>query len=820
VASRTSRDAPPLRRRRIRKLRLLALVGVLFVLAAGSFTLGLVSAVASELPSLDPSRQLDSLKNGFIYANDGKTVLAVLRGRESRTLVESEQIAPTMKHAIVAIEDRRFWEHHGIDLRGIGRALVADIRNQAVVQGGSTITQQFVKNAVGDERTIARKVREAALAWQLERDPRWSKDRILTAYLNTIYFGNGAYGIQQAAQTYFRKGALGLTLAEAALLAGIPADPSGYDPVTRPGRALARRAQVLRAMVEVRSITPGQAAAANRVPLPRPEDVRLPGTRSDRAPFFADYVKQQLVDRFGADKVYGEGYRVTTTIDLSLQRLGRAAIDKWLKTPDGPRAALVAIDPRTGDVLAMVGGNYRESQFNLAVQGQRQPGSTFKPFVLATALEQGISPATVFESKPLTIPLGDKVWPVSNYEDAYLGQATLEVGTVESDNSVYAQLTKLVGPAAVVQTARRLGVRTPLQPYFSIGLGGQAATPLELARAYSAFANGGYRIGTALLGDRPRVVDEMRRHDGTLLGINRAAGEQERVLSPHTAAWVNELLRRAIESGTGEAARLRGWTAAGKTGTTENYGDAWFVGYTPHLVTAVWVGYPTELRPMLTEFDGEPVAGGTFPALIWKSFMEKALPHVGAEREDFESPESLYTSPQLVVHRNGRVLLDNGLCRETVEVVYFADKGPRRTADCKENEVEVPRVIGLTLEEAEERLALQPLTSRVLYTRAAPRQRVDLVVSQRPANGTLSSFDEVTLVLVKPLHGVVPRLEGRPLAAALELLRNRKLRASVSRSAGGQAGRVLTQRPPAGVAAAPGMTVRLVVGRGSDTAIR
>jgi membrane peptidoglycan carboxypeptidase len=425
----------------------------------------------------------------------------------------------------------------------------------------------------------------------------------------------------------------------------------------------------------------------------------------------------------------------------------------------------------------------------------------------------------VFESRPLTIPLGDKVWPVSNYEDAYLGSATLEVGTVQSDNAVYAQLTKLVGPGSVVRTARRLGVRTPLQPYFSIGLGGQAATPLELARAYSAFANGGYRIGTALLGDRPRVVDEMRRHDGTLMGGNRRVSK--RVLRDHTAAWVNELLRRAIDQGTGRAARLEGWTAAGKTGTTENYGDAWFVGYTPHLVTAVWVGYPTELRPMLTEFDGEPVAGGTYPALIWKSFMERALPHLGAEPEkEFEPPPSLYMSPRLVVHREGRVLLDNGLCRDTAEIVYFADFGPRRTADCKENEVEVPRVVGMTLEQAEERLALQPLTSRVLYKRANPRQRVDLVVSQDPAKGTLSSFDEVTLVLVKPVHGVVPRLEGRPLAAALGLLRKRKLRGEVTRSFGGRAGRVVSQRPPAGVAAAPGMTVRLVVGRGSNTAIR
>ena len=306
-------------------------------------------------------------------------------------IVPSNQISPQMKQAIVAIEDKRFYEHRGIDVHGMARALWADVTERGLVQGGSTITQQFVKNAyVANERSIARKLKEAALAWQLEQ--RWSKDRILTAYLNTIYFGNGAYGIQQAALTYFGKRAADLTLPEAALLAGIPEDPSLYDPVVNPRHAKARRNLVLRQMLDQHDISPPDYRRAKRAPLPKPQDVHLPGTQGP-SPYFVNYVKQQLIDRYGAGKVFGGGLKVKTTIDLRLQKLAHAAIDQTLTNPDGPTAALVAIDPRTGAVLTMIGGaNYHKSQFNLAVQGERQPGSSFKPFVLATALVAGDLP--------------------------------------------------------------------------------------------------------------------------------------------------------------------------------------------------------------------------------------------------------------------------------------------------------------------------------------------------------------------------------------------------------------------------------------------
>ena len=813
VFSRKQRARP---RRRIRKLRLLALLTVLLIVGSVSFSFGLIRAVAAEIDAgkLDPQSQLDRQVNGYIYDSNEKSprILAVLRGSEARTLIGYDQIADPMRHAIVAIEDRRFWEHNGIDLRGIGRALVADIRSKAVVEGGSTITQQFVKNALDrDQKTIARKVREAAYAWQLERSEAWPKQRILQAYLNTIYFGNGAYGIQQAALTYFQHGAKDLTLAESALLAGIPADPGRYDPVANPDAAEARRRVVLQAMLEESKITPQQYETANATDLPDPDDVRLPGTEGP-AQHFVNYVKQQLIDQYGQAKVFGGGLRVKTTIDLELQQQARDAISKWLTDADGPSAALVAIDPRDGAVRAMVGGNnYRKSQFNLAVQGVRQPGSSFKPFVLATALRQGISPATRFQSEPQAIDLGDRDWVVGNYDDIYYGNVDLETATVESDNAVYAQLTQLVGSKKVAETAKRLGIRSELDGYYAIGLGAEAVTPLELARAYATIANGGERADGAIFGNRPRVVDQVTQE-----GRQRHNKPKEfKALTPTQAGVVNSILQQAVRFGTGKRAYLPNRPMAGKTGTTENYGDAWFVGYTPQLVVAVWVGYPTSLKPMLTEFRGEPVTGGSFPALIWKSFMEKALKD--EEPEGFPAPLTPYVAPKLVVRRGDRLLLDNGLCRERQEVVYFAGTGPSKTANCLENEVQVPDVRKLQLAEAEARVEAQPLTIDLVEKPAAPLQQPGIIVDQFPKQGYRSSYDRIILVVSKATQGVIPNLVGRDIADARKRLKSLKLEPAITWVDGGT-GRVVEQKTKAGLAAAPGVEVKLVVSRARSTA--
>ena len=558
---------------------------------------------------------------------------------------------------------------------------------------------------------------------------------------------------------YFGHGASTMTLAEAALLAGIPADPSLYNPVTNPKTTHHRRREVLQAMLDQSDITYNEFRLANRTPLPRPEDVHLPGTRGP-AQYFVDYVKQQLVDRYGSGKVFGGGLRVVTTIDLGLQERARKAIAKVLTAPDGPAAALVAIDPRDGRVLAMVGGdNYRKSQFNLAVQGERQPGSSFKPFALATALQQGISPSTVFTSRPVSIPLGDKTYYVHNYEGSNLGSIDLTTATVYSDNTVYAQLTQILQPKAVVKTAHRLGITSPLQGYFSIALGGEAVNPLEMARAYASFANGGRRIDGSIIGNRPRVI--------VSVSGKKNAPRARQVITATNAEIVNEVLQQVVQSGTGKRAQLPdGRPVAGKTGTTENYGDAWFVGYTPQLVVAVWVGYPNRLVPMLTQFHGDAVAGGTYPAEIWKTFMQTALPYLKDDPQSFPAPSTPGASYRRLVFRDGTFKLDNGLCRNTIQVAYFDGRSPAKTANCKPNEVEVPNVVGQTYDAARARLAAQPLTPVVVYKPASAGQALHVVVKQFPRKGRLSSFDRVTIVFAKPLHGVIPSVVGLPVSAA------------------------------------------------------
>ena len=532
-----------------------------------------------------------------------------------------------MKQAIVAIEDRRFFEHRGVDLRAIFRAVWADITSGNVVQGGSTITQQFIKNAyVHSAPSISRKLKEAALAWQLEQ--RWSKDRILTAYLNTIYFGNGAYGIQQAAQTYFQHGAQALTLPEAALLAGIPQDPARYDPVTNPHQAAARRGEVLRAMYQLGDITHGELHVGARAPpLPAPSSVRLPGTPGP-AQYFVNYVKQQLVDRCGSSQVFGGGLRVTTTIDLGLQQLAQCAISKWLTHPGRPvrraRRDRPAQRRRQGDDRRrqlpgepVQPGGAGRAPAGLVVQAVR-PRNRARGRDLAgdrIRLEAGRdrSPATGSGSSTTTRA------PTSARANLRPRRPTPTTPSMRS-SPIWS------GPARVVKTAHEMGITSPLQ-----------GVPLDRARrAGGEPARDGARLRDLRQrrlpdrrGDHGQSrargrLDRRTKHRGGCSGENKA--QRERAISPTTAQTVNSILQHVVTEGTGKRAQLAdGRQVAGKTGTTENYGDAWFVGYTPQLVTAVWVGYPDRLRPMLTQFNGEPVAGGTYPALIWKAFMERAL---------------------------------------------------------------------------------------------------------------------------------------------------------------------------------------------------
>jgi penicillin-binding protein 1A len=788
------------------------------MLAFVSFCFGFVSALGSGLGQLDPAQFQKSEVDGRILASDGHTVLAVLRGSEARKIVRPDQISWKMKHAIVDIEDRRFFEHRGIDLRGMVRAAWTDIAQGKVVEGGSTITQQLIKNSYREkQRTIARKLREAALAWQLEQ--RWSKDRILTAYLNTIYFGNGAYGVERAALTYFGHSADKLTLPEAALLAGIPRDPGLYDPFRNPKTARSRRGLVLQKMVEQGDISAAAAAHANRAPLPRVSQGKRP-TSFERVPFFTEYVKDLLIRHLGAGKVYGGGLEVTTSIDLGLQKVAEKTVKDTLSIPGGPSTSLVALDPRNGEILAMVGGrSFKQSQFNLATQSQRQAGSAFKPFVLSAALAQGLSPSSVLTSKPLYLPLGDRFWSVSNSEDSYLGPIDLRTATTYSDNTVFAQLTKIVGPRNVVAAATSLGIQSKLDSYLSIGLGTNLVNPLEMARAYATIANGGTRIDGSMLDNEPRAVLGYRNLKKNTVVPNAEVRKQE--MEPNNSAIVTSLLENVVSSGTGRRAALPGRVAAGKTGTTENYGDAWFVGYTPQLVVAVWVGYPNKLVSMDKLYHGQPVMGGTYPALIWKSFMERAFSYLEKndpsgqwQPEYFPNPSYPYSSSKQVVWRNDKLMLDNGNCRNSFPLVYNSGAGPASVAPCKPNEVDVPNVIGMKLDEAKTKLALQPLNSEVLFQRAKPLQRPGVVIRQIPEKGTLSSYDKVIIILAKPVNGLVPDVEGLTLAEARAKLKSLGLRLRAGAFVQGRSGRVIAQQPRAGGAAKPGMTITLLLGRG------
>jgi penicillin-binding protein 1A len=668
---------PPRRKVRIRKLRLLVLLLGLAVLAAVSTVFGMMMAVASDLPKLD----MRSARNSVIQDSSGRP-LGFLTGNQKRIFLRENQIAPVMKHAIIAIEDRRFYTNEGVDLRGIGRAFFQDVVQKKVVQGGSTITQQLVKNALAaqDDRTLFQKLREAALAYHLTHE--WSKEKILNNYLNTIYFGNGAYGIEAAARTYFQSKHQGcdvtgdkacasdLAPEDAALLAGMVSSPTAYDPIAHPQASRQRRDLVLRRMAEQHFLTPSQYDYAKAQPIPDQGDLQPPA-EDTKYPYFTSWIKQQVVDRLGggqegARKAFEGGLRIRTTIDSELQDAASAAIRNWLPNEDGPHAALVAIENSTGKVRAMVGGDdagYNQSPFNLATQGQRQPGSAIKPFILAEALKQGISPDSIWASHKLQIdvPHSKEIFTVNNYEGAYSGQATLAHAITFSDNSVFAQVGIKVGTRKIADLAERMGIRTKVSHNYAMTLGGlkRGVTPLDMAHAYETFAAGGDLIyGTLSPGAEnardetapgPVGIERIERGDKAIKLPNgdEAVNHKQRrnVLEHSVATEVGSLLQSVVRVGTGTRAQVPDTVIAGKTGTTEGYGDAWFVGWNPQYTVAVWVGYPNEFKSMETEYNGEPVAGGTFPAAIFRTFMQSAVSiHPPKEPEPTPTPAAPSTT--------------------------------------------------------------------------------------------------------------------------------------------------------------------------------
>jgi penicillin-binding protein 1A len=559
---------------------------------------GLVVYYASQLPPIDQLAVPRRPPNIAILSDDGS--LIANRGDTGGPAVRLIDLPPYLPKAFVAIEDRRFYDHVGIDPLGVSRALMRDLIGRSGIEGGSTLTQQLAKNLfLTQERTLSRKIQEAILALWLER--RYSKDQILELYLNRVYFGSGAYGVEAAAQKYFGKSARFATLPEAALLAGLMKSPTRLAPNRNLKGANERAAEVITAMAEQGHITEAMAKSALASPAQVVHD-KSAGSIN----YVADYVMDALDDSVGA---IDEDIVVTTTINLKMQAEAERAVTEEL-TAKGAKfgveqGALVALDP-SGAVKAMVGGrNYADSQFNRAVAAKRQPGSSFKPFVYLAALEKGLTPDTVREDAPITV----KGWSPENYSREYFGPVTLTKALALSLNTVAVRLGLEVGPKAVVAAAHRLGIASDLDPVPSIALGSSEVTPLEMVSAFAAFANGG-------IGVQPHVIARVRTAGGKQLYLRRNASFG-RVIDPQYVAMMNQMMQETLLTGTARKAELPGWQAAGKTGTSQDWRDAWFVGYTSYLVAGVWLGND----------DGTPtkkVSGGNLPVEIWSRFMRAA----------------------------------------------------------------------------------------------------------------------------------------------------------------------------------------------------
>ena len=579
-----------------------AVVGLWLVIA----TIGGAVWVGAHLPpiqSLEIPKRPPSIK---IVDLQGR--LLATRGDMGGAAVPLKDLPRYVPQAFVAIEDRRFYSHYGIDPIGIARAIVTNILHRGVSQGGSTLTQQLAKNLfLTQERTLSRKVQEVALAAWLER--KFSKTQILDLYLNRVYFGAGAYGIEAAAQRYFSKPATKLTVAEAATLAGLVRSPSRLAPTRNPDGAEKRAQVVLAAMMEMKFITDDMAKVALMQPA---HAIKAPGAGS--VGYVADWVMDVLDDLIGRVE---QDIVVETSVDPTLQAAAEAAlVDELAK--NGAKAgvgqgAVVALSP-DGAVRALVGGkNYAESQFNRAVAAKRQPGSAFKPFVYLTAIERGLTPDTVREDKPIAV----KGWHPENYSREYFGPVSLTKALALSLNTVSVRLTLEFGPTAVMRTAHRLGIASKLEPNASLALGTSEVSVLELVGAYAAFANGGIAV-------TPHVVERVRTANGKLL-YERKDDSLGRIIEERYAGMMNAMMQETLLGGTARKAELPGWPAAGKTGTSQDFRDAWFIGYTGHLVTGVWLGNDDSSPTKKT-------TGGGIPVEIWSKFMKAAhqgVPVVG-----------------------------------------------------------------------------------------------------------------------------------------------------------------------------------------------
>jgi penicillin-binding protein 1A len=605
------------------------------LLALGGLALAYLYA-SIDLPE-DPPHQVSS---SFVYDAEGNE-LALLHRDGFRIEVELDHVAPVVIDATIAAEDRRFHDHSGVDVSGMARAAINNVRG-GDTQGASTITQQLVKNVyLSPEQTIDRKVREAVMAHKLER--RDDKDQILERYLNTVYFGRGAYGIEAAARMFYGISSADLEVHQAALLVGMLRAPEAADPERDPDEAERRRSLVLDAMGETGSLTAEEVEAARAEPLGTTDTTNPDQLIPHGAPHFVEWIRAQVIHEYGEETVYRGGLRIFTTLDPEDQWAAHAAVAEHLSDPEEPEAAIVGVD-RGGAVRAYVGGrDFSNLQVDLA-QGAagggtgRQPGSTFKPFVLAAALEDGIGLGTRMPAPAeMTFELPHDDWEVNNYGNQDHGEQTLLEATASSTNTVYAQLVLEVGPEEAARVAKAAGIGGDLPEQPSLALGTGEVSVLDMAGAFLTFARDGERVA-------PYAIERVETADGEVLF--EAEPEPERAIEEGPARALNHALQEAVVNGTGSAARLDR-PVAGKTGTTQNHGDAWFAGYTPEYAAVVWMGYPEGPDRPMTDVQGGNVAGGGLPARIWQSFMTAALADVEPTPFAPPPPELLEASEDL-----------------------------------------------------------------------------------------------------------------------------------------------------------------------------
>src|SRR3989454_5931949 len=621
-------------RRWLRRLALVVGLALLVVVLTGTAAaLWALTILPRSLPSVTALETFQPLQGTQVFDQDDEPITEF--HVERRIFVPLASIPRTLRDAVIATEDKRFYSHFGVDPIGIVRALYQNYRRGRIAEGGSTITQQLTKVLfLTPDKSIERKLKEAVLALELER--RYSKDRILEMYLNQVYFGQGAYGVEAAARTYFGKGVSELTVRESALIAGLPRAPSNYSPFDHGEAAKRRREVVLRRMVDYGALKDEEAKRLAKTDL----GLIPPERRRTTGQYFVDYVQQTLEAKYGPDLVLKGGLNVYTTLNPTMQLAAEQSLRDGLKALQGrsaqarpgefPEGAVVTVEPPTGYVKTMVGGSdFLRSEFNRAVQAKRQPGSAFKPFIYIAAIEAGFTPASQIEDSPVSYAVGGKngqTWKPENYDRKFRGSTTLQQAIEESVNVVTVKLQERIGLAKTVQVARRLGIASPLDINLSLALGTSDLSLLELTSAYGALANQGVWMP-------PVTIRYVTDAQGKLLEEHVPEGRES--LAPETAYVITQMLRGVVERGTGQAAKALGRPVAAKTGTTNDYSNAWFIGFTPRLATGVWVGYD---RPRSL---GRDETGSRVAVPIWVTDMAKIL--VDSPKEGFPGPDRVRT---------------------------------------------------------------------------------------------------------------------------------------------------------------------------------